>query len=339
MDRDFVETKEGLLFCVVGCVHPRERAVAYLKYVPSADGKWGKKEHRYTRTMPHYTIASLSDNLNLLAKHYPQYLFHSRIWNIRMSAVPKKCIEKHYIPEKKLEQLFELKELDALQKKMLQLVCFFSEMASLPTDCFGITGSLLTDIHQTQFSDIDLIVYGCLNGWKIKAFLQTIKKDGTLTKSHRLVNEWNRWLTKYPLSLNEIKEIYSRRWNFGIFKDTSYSIHVVKTRGEVTEKYGNKIFLPIKMVEGKAKITDISNSLFLPCTYGVEFLKNMGNTVNITTIVSYNSFYGGIFNVGEHVLVRGKLEKVINRLSVNVSHRILIGSLESQGHEYIKPLL
>src|SRR5947199_7270211 len=39
-DRDFVETREGFFFCLVGYVHPPDRYLAYLKYTPAAAGKW-----------------------------------------------------------------------------------------------------------------------------------------------------------------------------------------------------------------------------------------------------------------------------------------------------------
>jgi len=38
-DRDFVETLEGLLFCVVGYLHPPDKYTAYLKYSPAAEGR------------------------------------------------------------------------------------------------------------------------------------------------------------------------------------------------------------------------------------------------------------------------------------------------------------
>ena len=43
-DRDFVETVESFLFCVVGYLHPPDKVTAYLKYVPDTEGKWRKGE-------------------------------------------------------------------------------------------------------------------------------------------------------------------------------------------------------------------------------------------------------------------------------------------------------
>ena len=43
-DRDYVETVEGLFFTAVGNVHPPSHVIAYLKYVPNPDGKWGREK-------------------------------------------------------------------------------------------------------------------------------------------------------------------------------------------------------------------------------------------------------------------------------------------------------
>jgi len=39
-DRDFIRTKEGFFWVVVGYTHPPNRIIAYLKYIPTTFGKW-----------------------------------------------------------------------------------------------------------------------------------------------------------------------------------------------------------------------------------------------------------------------------------------------------------
>ncbi|MFX1266269.1 MAG: hypothetical protein ACFFH0_12860 [Promethearchaeota archaeon] len=169
-DRDFLKTPEDYLFCVVGYSHPRERVISYLKYVPNSRGKWGREGKRYIRTMPSYTIPDLLRNIELLERKTPKYVFYSKVFNIRMSAIPKNCIAERYFPEVKLQELLNLKILGPLQTAMIELVCLLSRETGLKKDDFGITGSILTDIHSNQFSDIDLIVYGRKNAWKIVRF-------------------------------------------------------------------------------------------------------------------------------------------------------------------------
>jgi predicted nucleotidyltransferase len=293
--------------------------------------------------MPNYTIPSLAANILMLTQQYPQYIFHSRTLNVTMSAVPNRFVVEHYAPDKQLQRLFTAKEVDPLQDSALQLASYLSQETSIPKDRFGITGSILTNIHQLTFSDIDLVVYGRDEGWKLKRFLQREfeTSDSVLTR-HRgkaVAKRLEKWLNKYPLTLNEAAEIFRRRWYYGFFNKIPFSIHVVKTRGEVREVYGDKRYTPLMLVEGKGKITDVYNSLVLPCTYGVDFFEVLEGGVTVENVVSYDGFYGGIYDCGDIVKVRGKLEKVHDRRRRRVYHRIVVGSLEARGEDYLKPNL
>ena len=48
-DRDFIQTKEGFYFCVIGSIHPPDRIISYIKYVPSKSGIWGFENQRFSR--------------------------------------------------------------------------------------------------------------------------------------------------------------------------------------------------------------------------------------------------------------------------------------------------
>ena len=65
-DKDFIETIEGLLFCVVGYLHPPDRYTAYLKYVPSEGGKWKRGETRYARVLPYYHVSQVENTYGFL---------------------------------------------------------------------------------------------------------------------------------------------------------------------------------------------------------------------------------------------------------------------------------
>ncbi|KYH39438.1 MAG: DNA polymerase subunit beta, partial [Candidatus Bathyarchaeota archaeon B26-1] len=46
---DFIETLEGLIFDVKGLVHPRERVVAYLRYLEDPSGDRVRAGKRYVK--------------------------------------------------------------------------------------------------------------------------------------------------------------------------------------------------------------------------------------------------------------------------------------------------
>jgi predicted nucleotidyltransferase len=178
-DREFIETKEGLIFCVVGYLHPRDRVIAYLKYLPSAEGKWSSGSRRYSRAMRYYSASEVVRNVGWLEKHYPHYVFHSKVLGFKISAVPKRYIVRHYIPQKRLEEIVRKGPEDALEEKVLELVDLLSERAGVPKSFFGVTGSILLKIHNPSFSDIDLVVYGREQSLRVKAALLSLYEEGS----------------------------------------------------------------------------------------------------------------------------------------------------------------
>ncbi|MEM2495179.1 MAG: hypothetical protein QXQ27_07630, partial [Nitrososphaerota archaeon] len=55
-DKDFIEDTNGMFFCVIGNVHPQNRVISYLKYVPKIEGevtriKWSKEGKVYNRVL------------------------------------------------------------------------------------------------------------------------------------------------------------------------------------------------------------------------------------------------------------------------------------------------
>lgn len=337
-DRDFLKTLEGFLFCVVGYAHPRNRVISYLKYVPSSEGAWGRENKRYSRTMPNYTVPSLLNNIEMLRKNHPKYVFYSRIFNICMSAVPRNRIAEHYLPEVKLQTLFSMNELGPLQDTAIELVSFLSRKANISKDDFGITGSILTDIHNQRFSDIDLTVYGRANAWRVKKMLEETSNNNLLNRTPDKRKKMERWVKNYPLTIGEAEIIYDRRWNYSTFKERPFSIHAVRKDEEIVERYGDKRFFPRGIVEGRAEVTGIDESLFLPCTYGVKGLEvKLGSGIEeVCEVVSYDGLYSGLFECGEQILVKGKLE-VVTAKNGSDYLRVLIGSPQAKGRDYIKP--
>ena len=167
-DRDFIRTREGFLFCVVGPYHPSDRVISYLKYVPSKLGMWGNNEEQFKRVMRAYTIPSLVETFRLLENDSPQYLFHPPVYNINMTAVPPEYITKHYRPEETLAEILNQTRLDPLQKKLKDFVSFLARTSGVALESFGVTGSILLNIHKPEFSDMDVTIYGFENSSKMK---------------------------------------------------------------------------------------------------------------------------------------------------------------------------
>ncbi len=341
-DRDFLQTGEGFFFCVVGSLHPPDRIISYVKYVPSRFGIWKKGEKRFKRVLRNYTIPNLLETFSLLERNYPHYLFHSSFYNITLTAVPHNHLKKHFKPEEKMDQLLQKSHLDPLQEKLTRLTSFLTEISNVPYSFFGVTGSILLDIHQPEFSDIDITIYGLKSSLAVKdALIENYSLPSSPVKRYegKVLKAWcARKARNYPLTPDEALEIYKRKWNIGMFESKSFSVHPVKLEWEISEEYGAKTYYPVDQATIRAVICADTDHLFLPSVYRIEEAKIVeGPQISeIAEVVSYESLYGSIAEVGESIEVRGKLERVVDNKTRREHYRILVGSPEGKGTEYIK---
>jgi len=340
-DRDFLQTNEGFFFCVVGPLHPPERVISYIKYVPSQTGLWGKNEEKFSRILQNYTIPNLLETFSFLQANYPHYIFDSPVENIKLTAVPHRNIKTHFKPEQKLDDLRRTETLDPLQSKVVGFARFLSELSGVPEGCFGVTGSILLGVHQPEFSDIDVTVYGSKESWALREALT--ENRNTLTKLKRLEGnalvEWcHRQAQKYPLSLKDAERIYERKWNLCFFEGTAVSIHSVKHELDLKTEWGDKEYQPVGHVTIRAMVSDNSDSLFLPAAYKIEDVEVLEGPQRepISEVVSYESLYDSIAENGEVILARGKLERILEKGNKKERYRVLVGSPEGGGKDYIK---
>ncbi|MBS7649725.1 hypothetical protein KEJ17_08815 [Candidatus Bathyarchaeota archaeon] len=343
-DRDYLQTVEDFYFCVVGNIHPNDRVISYLKYIPSPYGKWSRGENKFQRVMHYYTMLDLMGTIKFLERH-PEYLYNSSVMDIRISAVPSDKITVHLKPEERMMELAKMdgKDLDVLQGKTLDLASTISDESGVPLKYFGVTGSILLGIHM-DFSDIDLIIYGMKNAERVKETLNQIceKADSQISRfNEEMARQWCLNKTKmYPLTYDEAKHLFARKWGKGIFRGTVFSLHPVKLEDEISEKYGDRTFRPEGMIRIEARVSDDSESEILPSAYRVEDVKILlGPKISdIYEVTSYEGLYSGIASKGEKIMAYGKLERVIDNRSGGEYHRVLVGSQEAKGRDYIKPL-
>lgn len=340
-DRDFIETIDGLFFTVVGYVHPDEKILAYLKYYPGSGGKWSRSGSNYERAIKFYDIPHLKETLKILEKNWPKYLYKDELLNISFSAVPKDLIHVHYKPEEKLDKLLNSSKLDPLQRKTIDVATILSKKSGIKLQNFGISGSVLIDLHQTSFSDIDLITYGKKHGWMVKDALLSLIRSGGSKIEPFPKNEVPTPSRQKRLSLmNEmqLKLFYDRKWNRGVIDGTPFSVNPVLAPNDIQDIYGKYRCEPLGIVEAEVKVTDSSESIFVPARYlvsAVKLNKNMKFN-DVKEVISYDRDYGDIAYDGEQILIRGKLERVERLHDGIIYYRIVIGSIEGEGTDYIK---
>jgi predicted nucleotidyltransferase len=340
-DRDYIRTRDNLFFAVIGNVHPKDRVLAYLKYLPNPRGKWGRVGKRYARSTRYYSATSIMKTVDFLRKRYPQYVYRYEPLQIVFSAVPHEKIAEHYRPEEQLKGLRHAKRLDGLEKKTIELASFLSERSGVLVDRLGVTGSILLNVHRS-FSDIDLTVYGREESHRIKeALLSLYEKNSSPVRrfSGSVLSTWCKEQSSvHPLSLKEARNLYARIWNKAVFSNTVFSIHPIKIEQEITEQFGEELYKPLGVVDVRARVLDASDSCFLPATYFVTDvrLESIGQLDNIERVVTYEGLYGDIASEGDEILVRGKLEEAFDASGRLKYRRILVGSPEAHASDFIK---
>jgi predicted nucleotidyltransferase len=291
--------------------------------------------------MPAYTISDLLETFGYLERRFPHYLFYSPFYNILMTAVPIEYIARHYKPEERLNRLFQVSRLDSVQKKLKRFVSILSKNSGVPQKSFGVTGSILLHIHQ-PFSDLDVTIYGLKNSLAVKRALTDAYSSWRSPFQRFEDKALKAWCTSkakaFPLTFDEATQIYRRRWNIGVFNGIRFSVHPVKLEEELTEKYADKAYEPIGSVILGAVVEDNVDSMFLPSVYRVAEAKVIKGpqAVDIREVVSYEGLYSDIAKIGETILIQGKLEKVHDAKTKRKYHRVLVGSPEGRGKEYIK---
>ena len=344
-DRDFARTKEDLLFCIVGYSHPPDRLLSYLKYVPSEKGLWASGNLHFQRMIPFYSSKVVSSTFSFLKERYPQYLFYSPVNGITFSAVPYSEVKQYYEPEEKLRELAGRKsELDALQQKALALAEQLSIESGVPLSKFGVTGSILLGIHNVSISDIDLTIYGRRNSLVVNQTLtqQFERKESQLRQLNKEESdEWCRKKAKqFSIDVKSAASILKRKWNFGYYKGKAFSIHPTKLDDEITERYGEPLYIPGESVEIVARVEDSKDAAFNPSIYKVNDVQILeGPTVtDLEEVVSFEGAFSDLASAGDEIKVRGKLELVTNTRVGGKYHRVVVGSDNVTLPEYILPI-
>jgi predicted nucleotidyltransferase len=325
-DRDFVETVEGLLFCVIGYLHPADRYTAYLKYVPASDGKWSRDGTRYSRVVPFYHVSQVENTYDFLRKSYPQYLFRCPVMNITVSSVPHSSVRRYYHPKERLLGLFNKGASDPLEEKLLGLVDLFKTQTGLDRSDFGVTGSILTRNHNPSFSDIDLTIYGSRASNTVKSFVKKTRTRGGQIEPYE-EDEMKKWClarsSRFQLSVEETSKIAERRWDYCFYNGTYVSLHPIREDGEITENYGERIYHQLGIVKGTAEVSDGSESIFLPATYKLENVKlRTPQKIEVDRLISYEGIFCDVFREGESVEFEGALEEV---LGAEPFYRVVVG--------------
>jgi predicted nucleotidyltransferase len=324
---DLLETTDNIIFDVKGLVHPPNRVVAFIRYVPDPEGNRERDGTRYSK------FYALSKRYVLLKQKFPQYLVNDPVFNTLLCEVPFEDIKQHYQPAQGLQDLRNRNNLDDAEKTALKFMEILKENAGVPWSKLGVSGSILVNLH-TPSSDIDLIVYGTETGYQVQATLKSMREDkNSPFKAYNLdgLKELFDFRSKDTItSFEDFVRTDSRKVSHGKFMGKHFFIRFVKDLNEISEQYGTIIYKPEGHARIKATITDDSEAIFTPCSYklaNVEILE--GTKVEpVEELVSFRGRFCEQARSGEVVIAEGKVERV-KQEGKDDHFRLLLGSKPS----------
>jgi predicted nucleotidyltransferase len=334
-DKDFVETKEGLFFTVVGYLHPPDSYTAYLKYRPNPKGKWERGDVRYERMIQVYSAAEVQSSSNWLLENHPEYIQLDPVRGFKLPLVPWKNTVAYYLPEVRMAEIIRNPQ-DPLESKAKALVTLLSEASDVELSRFGVSGSILLEIHNPMFSDIDLLVYGQENVHRVRDVMDELFGENKVKPySGEEIQAWQlRQVRSLGVPARFAEQIAWSHWQRGRFGKTSFSITPVRMDGEIMNQYGTETYSPVETVEFTATIIEDEANLFVPARYFVgDISMEEGNTElpALTEVVSFEGVFSAVFHKGDRVRIRGMVEAIRNQQGNILRNQVIVGALSAQG--------
>jgi predicted nucleotidyltransferase len=324
---DLLETTGNIVFDVKGLVHPPNRVVAFIRYVPDPNGNRERDGKRYSK------FYSLSKRYNLLKREYPQYLVNDLVFNTLLCEVPVEDVKMHYQPAQGLQDLKNRNNLDEAETAALRFMEILKQNSGVAWNRLGVSGSILVKLHEPS-SDIDLMVYGSETGYRVaKTMKEMLEDKNSPFKAYDLdgLRELFDFRSKDTnVSFEDFVRTDSRKVSQGKFMGKHFFIRFVKDLNEISEQYGSIIYKPEGNARIKATVVDDSEALFTPCSYklaNVEILEGP-KVEHLEEIVSFRGRFCEQARSGEAVIAEGKLERV-QQEGKDDHFRLLLGSKPS----------
>nr|KXH72670.1 MAG: hypothetical protein AM325_01175 [Candidatus Thorarchaeota archaeon SMTZ1-45] len=326
MEGYFIITTENLIFEVKGVVHPRNRVIAYLRYVPS-DNESSELVTNYRK------IYALHEREKYLQTNYPSYLWFSKSHGRVVQSVPNDRIKSILNPMDCLINLrSHIDDVSNLGQASVNLSERLVESTGIELSNIGITGSQLIGISRED-SDIDLVVYGSdvcrsfySNMSKNIDLITGIKRyTGILLDEHVSF----RWGAHESMRLI-LRKIEQSKILQGLFEEYHFFVRLVKIPDDLNYVYGDISFQMKGQQLVTGKILNDSDAIFTPCEYLVECYE----IPNLKKLVSYRGRFTEQIIRDEFFEAQGRLEIVTNHKKEEQYMQLVLGELPT---DYLIP--
>lgn len=304
--KDFIQTKEGLVFAVVSYQSHEGKVGCFLRYVRNGS-VWAK-------------IDTVQAN-KLLRESYPQYLYQSPQFDATFHAVEVKDIVEHHRPEERLLHVLRRNPKDTIEQKLHQLIPILVRFGA-NLDSLGLTGSMLIN-QQRSISDIDLVVFGREAFGQTRQALKLALLSGDITDLDLTLMKDNFQRRAGELSFDEFSWHESRKFNKAAIEGTKFDLGMVCLSDEI--QYDDDQFQKQGTRTITTEVIDDLRAFDFPAVYLVE-------DELTPEVLSFTHTYVGQAKKGELIEVSGAVERNVSTGKC----RLIVGSTREADGEYIK---
>lgn len=317
-----IDSKDEIQLKIYANSHPKGFIIAKPKYIPNdlLEFTGLKKRFIFTKNMIRFNLFTskeiAKENFERFKRKFPDYVYFCEKHKTWFVGIPENKIKKFYDSRKGLKELMNVpdEDLDPYLKATKGFIKLLIE-GGISLDNLGISHSTLLGNYTPGKSDIDVIVYGKENGWKILNFLEKSKNPLLRWKSKE---DWEKYYEHRVVSKFFSKEEYVsnmiRKKDDGFFDNNVFSIFVVENEDEKWYDWEEE-HEPISIVKITGIVTDIYNSIVRPGFYEIKDSKILEgySEVPIKRIVTWSRPFNLQAKEGERIEACGLLEKIKNK--------------------------
>ncbi|MCK9607240.1 MAG: hypothetical protein M0R33_12430 [Methylomonas sp.] len=301
--KDFVMTRQSLLFAVVADGLESGKILCFLRYL-HRNGQWQKVGTEQANTF--------------LNEHFPEHQHYSAVLDAHLHAVDEAKVSQHFQPQPVLQELLQLETADPVINDLRKL-CGLLRANHLDLHQFGVTGSILVGM-QNHGSDIDLVCYDRATFHQTRNIIQ-----GLIAKDQIQALNDDDWLSAYQrracdFALDDYIWHEQRKYNKAIFNQRKFDLSLILP----TSIADDKQFQKVGYVCIQAEVVDDS----LGFDYPAEFVINHPE---IASVVCFTATYIGQAKEGERIEVAGQLE-----IDEQGRRRVVVGSTREAIGEFIR---
>jgi uncharacterized protein len=342
-----IDTVDGFQCKTYSSEHPKGHIIVKPKYIPKGaiEGKGLKYRFLFEKCLVRFNLFAKKENLKSYLKQFrkkfPDYIYDCKDTKNWYFAVPISKIKTIHDSRKGLQEFLQVPKRD-LDEYLSNLAAFIEFLTKSGVDAknLGITHSTLLGNYTPGKSDMDIIIYGKENGWKILDYLKTAKHDKLHWKTDE---EWAEYYKGHKTSESAhfteeeyVKHLGRKRYE-GIFSGTVFTLFTTEEPDERWFKWGEDKIYPLGTATVKGKVTNHYNSHVRPGFYEIEngIITDMhgkdlkvDKNLKIKRIVTFSIPFIQQALTGELIEACGLLELVTQK-SGEKYYRVVIGYFDA----------